>query len=64
MRELVSDDDSARTAVDGAFMDILAASGGDVSRLSQAHLYLKNLETDPDLPRVVEERLNRIRRVQ
>ena len=64
MRELVSDDHSARTAVDGAFMDILAASGGDVSRLSQAHLYLKNLETDPDLPQVVEERLNRIRRVR
>ena len=64
MRELVSEDDNARTAVDGAFMDILAASGGDVGRLSQAHLYLKNLETDPDLPQVVEERLNRIRRVR
>ena len=64
MRELISEDDSARTAVDRAFMDILAASGGDVSRLSQAHLYLMNLETDPDLPRVVEERLDRIRRVR
>ena len=64
MRELVSEDDGARTAVDSAFMDILAASGGDVSRLSQAHLYLRNLETDPDLPRVVEERLDRIRRVR
>ena len=64
MRGLVSEDERARTAVDGAFMDILAASGGDVSRLSQAHLYLKNLATDPDLLQVVEERLNRIRRVR
>ena len=64
MRELVSEDASARTAVDRAFVNILAASGGDLSRLSQAHLYLRNLETDPDLPRVVEERLDRVRRVR
>ena len=64
MRELVSEDDGARMAVDNAFMDILAVSGGDVGRLSQAHQYMKNLETDPDLPQVVEERLNRIRRVR
>lgn len=64
MRELVSEDASARTAVDRAFVNILAASGGDLSRLSQAHLYLRNLETDPDLPRVVEERLDGVRRVR
>ena len=64
MRELVTRVDSVRTAVDGVFMDILAASGGKVDRLSQAHVYLTNLETDPDLPQVVEERMNRIRRVR
>ena len=64
MRELVSEDDDTRTAVDDAFMDILAASGGDIDRLSYACQFLKKLEIDSDLPQVVEDRLNIIQRVR
>ena len=64
MRELASEDDDTRKAVDGAFMDMLVASGGDVGRLFDACQYLKKLDIDPELPQIVEERLNRIRRVR
>ena len=63
VRELVAGDDAARAAVDNAFIDMLATSRGDPGRLSQAHQYLKALETDPGLPQVVEEHLKRRQRV-
>ena len=63
VRELVAGDEASRAAVDNAFIDMLATSRGDTGRLSQAHQYLKALETDPGLPQVVEEHLKRRQRV-
>lgn len=64
LKEFVSQDDDARNAVDSTFIDMLATTQGDVNRLSQAHQYLKDLETDPSLPQVVAEHLKRKRRDQ
>ena len=64
MREFFSRDGDTRDAVDGALVDMLAAAGGDVNRLSQANHYLDYLEKDPGLPKVIEERLDGIRRAQ
>ena len=64
VRELVAGDDDVRSAVDNAFIGMLATSRGDVNRLDQAHQYLKDLETDPNLPKVVAEHLARLQQVR
>ena len=61
--ESVAADADTRAKVNNAFTGMLATSRGDVNRLNQAHQYLKDLETDPNLPQVVEKHLERQRRV-
>lgn len=63
LREFVSKDDYTRNAVDKVFIDMLAITQGNVRRLAQANQYLKVLETNPSLPKMVEEHLERQRRI-
>ena len=64
MRALAAGGDSARTSLDNAFMELLAAADGKVGRLSQASQYLESLKIDPSLPDVVSEHLSRVQRVR
>ena len=64
MRELFVSDDDTRTAVNNVLMDMLEAARGNVDRLSQARRYLVHLEEDPKLSQVVQDHLDRSRRVQ
>ena len=64
MRELFISDDGTRTAVDNVLMDMLEATDGSVDRLSQAHRYLVHLKEDPKLPQIVQDHLDRSRRVR
>ena len=64
MRAFAAGDDSARTSLDNAFMELLVAADGNVSRLSQASQYLKNLKIDPELHDVVLQRFNQVQQVR
>ena len=56
MREFVAEDDDARLAVDGAFIDMLTTARGDVSYLNHAREYIEDLKNDEALPRVLAKR--------
>ena len=64
MRRLFLPNDEIRTEVDIVFMEMLKATGGNVSRLSEARQYLTYLQEDPGLSAVVADRLDRVRRVR
>ena len=64
IRELVAKDDESRAAMDNVFINMLTTTDGNIDRLSQAHQYLKDLETDPNLAQVVAKRLEQVQRTR
>lgn len=64
IRELFVSDDDTRAAVDKVLMSMLQATDGSVDRLSQAYRYLVHLKEDPKLSQVVQDHLDRSRRVR
>ena len=63
IQEFVAKDDDSRTALDNAFIGILAAAGNNLGHLDYARQYMTDLRDDQDLPQVLAERKERRRQV-
>ena len=55
-RELVSENNENRLALENAFIGMLETAGGNVTHIDYARRYLEDLKSDEDLPTVLEQR--------
>ena len=60
-RELVSENNENRLALENAFIGMLETAGGNVTHIDYARQYLEDLKGDEDLPTVLEQRRERRR---
>ena len=64
LRAFVAENEKKLEEQDSILTGILAATGGDTSKLSDARQYIEDLKNDEDLPEVLAERRKKRRRVQ
>ena len=64
IRQAAAENDDTRVAVDNAFIEMLAKTGGNVSNLNHAVEYIEALKDDEDLPNIVAKHQDRKRTIK